>query len=204
MYVPLIGAINVCSPFIDSKDKSTFPITFIFFVIVFTLPEFEVATQIILYSPISKFFVVVISFSPLLQDTFPPLDPNLTDVGISYSFASIIFSGISNSIVGSTLSTFVIIKLFVDIIFPSFILLAKIVVSLSIVNSFVYLFHVVPKSKLYSFLYPSGYVISIVLLLVQFTSFIDIDGIVSFFSNSFLIFISFIVNSLLPTFIINL
>ena len=109
MYVPLIGAINVCSPFIDSKDKSTFPITFIFFVIVFTLPEFEVATQIILYSPISKFFVVVISFSPLLQDTFPPLDPNLTDVGISYSFSSIIFSGISNSIIGSTLSTLVII-----------------------------------------------------------------------------------------------
>ena len=110
----------------------------------------------------------------------------------------------SISIVGSTLSILVTTKLLLPITFSSFTTLVNIVVFVSTVIGSVYSFHVVPKSKLYSFLYPSGYVISIVLLLVQFTSFIDIDGIVSFFSNSFLIFISFIVNSLLPTFIINL
>ena len=83
-------------------------------------------------------------------------------------------------------------------------LLASIIFSSSITIGSSYSIQFSPRSKLYWFLYPSEYDISIVLLLVQFVSFIFISGIFLFTSILSFKFISLISKFSLPPVITNL
>ena len=108
--------------------------------------------------------------------------------------------GKSNLIIGSTESTLVTLNvLLATTLLLLSMLLAITIVSSVIVISPVYLFHVFPSSILYSFVYPSGYAISIVLLVVQLVSLVEIIGLAKVpFSISGLKLISLISNVLFP------